>query len=111
MPQMYPNDSAGLQKLADDLTASGFVPTQPASKMDRDKIERMAQAMAGGTFDWSRIKPWEKIIVGPGGEIMNGHHRVIAAMLAGIPIPTGEVVYFLGQNLRPIYNWIDVLPK
>jgi hypothetical protein len=108
---MYPTDAAGIQKLADNLSATGFMPTQPLSKMDRVKIEQMAQDMANGVFDWSKFKPWEKIMIAQGGEIMNGHHRLIASVLSGIPIPADQMIRFPGQNLRPVYRWIDVLPK
>jgi hypothetical protein len=52
--------------------------------------------------------------MGPNGEVMGGHHRVIAAHLVGIdliavagPRPQVQV---LPSNYRPVYDWIDVLP-
>jgi hypothetical protein len=107
---MYPSDAAGIQQLADDLLVAGFKPTQPASRMNKAKIDRMADDMANGAFDWSKFKPWEKVIVAPGGEILDGHHRVIASVVSGMPLPADQVIYFRGANLRPVYDWIDVLP-
>lgn len=108
---MYPSDAAELQRLADALTATGYKSTQVASRMIRGKIEQMAQDMAAGTFDWSRIPPWERIILGPNGEVMDGHHRVVAAVLSGSLIPADQIVPYPGPCLRPVYEWIDILPR
>jgi hypothetical protein len=48
------------------------------------------------------------------GAVIGGHHRVIAAQLAGIDLtkvagPRPQVQR-LPQNFRPEYRWIDVLP-
>lgn len=109
----YPTDEAGRQQLADELTAKGLKPTQAKPQFDRDKIERMAEAMADGSFDWSKAS-LQPVILGPNGEVMGGHHRVIAAHLAGIdlmavPGPRPQVQR-LPKNYRPVSDWIDVLP-
>jgi len=108
---MYPSDAVGLQQLADALTAAGYKPTQDVDMMIRVKIDQMAQNMVAGTFDWSLIQPWEKIILGPDGEIMDGHHRVVAAVLSGCAIPTDQIYPYSGTCYRPVFAWIDVLPK
>jgi hypothetical protein len=46
--------------------------------------------------------------------VLGGHHRIVAAHLAGIdltkvPGPRPQVQR-LPQNFRPVYRWIDVLP-
>ena len=74
----------------------------------------MVDDMKDGFFDWN-LSSLQPVIIGVNGEVMAGHHRVIAAHLAGInlaaiPGPRPQVQYFLGQNFRPIYDWIDVLP-
>jgi hypothetical protein len=109
----YPSDPAGRQQLVDELTAKGLKPTQAKSQFDRDKINQMVDAMKDGSFDWNRasLRP---VILGPNGEVMGGHHRVIAAHLAGIDLATvpgsRPQVQRLPMNMRPVYEWIDVLP-
>ncbi|MBX9625075.1 MAG: ParB/RepB/Spo0J family partition protein [Gemmataceae bacterium] len=109
----YPTTPAGRQRLADELTARGLIPTQGQPHFDRDKINAMARAMAGGSFGWGAAS-LQPVILGPNGEVMGGHHRVVAAHLAGIdldavPGPRPQVRR-LPQNYRPEHEWIDVLP-
>ena len=109
----YPTTAAGRQQLADELTAAGFRPTQARSSFDRAKIEAMADAMRDGSFAWTRAS-LQPVILGPGGEVLGGHHRVVAAHLAGVDLTTvpgpRPQVYRLPQNYRPVYRWTDVLP-
>lgn len=112
-PLCYPTDPTGRQQLADDLSAQEFVPTQAKQHFDRDKINAMIDAMKDGSFDWSRAS-LQPVILGPNGEILGGHHRVIAAHLAGIdlaaiPGPRPQIQR-LPKNFRPTFAWIDVLP-
>jgi hypothetical protein len=109
----YPTDQAGRTKLADELTAIGLRPTQAKQHFDRDKINKMVDAMQNGSFDWNRAS-LQPAIFGPDGEVMGGHHRVIAVHLAGIdltaiPGPRPQIQTF-PKNFRPVYDWIDVLP-
>jgi len=109
----YPSDEAGRQQLADELSAKGLKPTQTKHQFDRDKIDKIVNAMKDGSFDWGKAS-LQPIILGPNGEILNGHHRVIAAHLAGIdlttiPGPRPQVQQF-PRSYRPEYHWIDVLP-
>jgi len=109
----YPSDQPGRQQLADQLTAKGLKPTQTKQNFDPDKINRMADAMRDGSFDWNKAGS-QPVILGPNGEIMGGHHRMIAAHLAGIdlaavPGPRPQVQR-LPKSFRPVYDWIDVLP-
>ena len=69
--------------------------------------------MKDGSFDWNTAS-LQPVILGPAGEVMGGHHRVIASHLAGIdltkvPGPRPQVQR-LPQNYRPEHQWIDVLP-
>jgi hypothetical protein len=109
----YPTDQAGRQQLADELTAKGLMPTQTKHHFDRGKIDRMADAMRNGTFDWS-LGSLQPVVLGPSAEVIGGHHRVIAAHLAGIDSTTVQgawpQVRRLPFNYRPVFNWIDVLP-
>lgn len=81
----YPSDQAGRQQLAVELSAKGLKPTQKKEHFDRDKIDKMVEAVHDGSFDWNRAS-LQPVILGPNGEIMGGHHRVIAAHLAGIDL-------------------------
>jgi hypothetical protein len=40
---------------------------------------------------------------------MSGHHRIIAAELAGIEIPESAIVKYSGVTSRPVYDWSDVI--
>ncbi len=73
----------------------------------------MVNAMKDGSFDWNNAS-LQPVILGPIGEVMGGHHRVIAVHLAGIdltalPGPRPQVQR-LAKNFRPLSDWIDVLP-
>lgn len=109
----YPSDPSGRQQLADELTAKGLKPTQKKQHFDRDKIDKMVDAMLDGSFDWNRAS-LQPVILGPNDEIMGGHHRMIAAHLTGIdlmavPGPRPQVQR-LPINYRAVEKWIDVLP-
>ncbi|SRR5579871_3404432 len=109
----YPSDQTGRQQLADELTARGLKPTQRIQHFDRDKIDKMIEAMQDGSFDWNKAS-LQPVILGPNDEILGGHHRIIAAHLAGIdltavPGPRPQVQRF-PKNYRPVELWIDVLP-
>lgn len=110
----YPTDEFGRRQLSDELTAKCFQPTQAKHHFDIDKINKMIATMKDGSFDWikSSLQP---IILGPNDEILGGHHRIIAAHLAGIDLmnvagPRPQVRR-LRYNFRPVFDWIDVLPE
>jgi hypothetical protein len=109
----YPTDPAGRQQLADELTAAGLKPTQGKQHFDRDKINKMVEAMRDGSFAWNKSS-LQPVILGPNGEVLGGHHRVIAAHLAGIDLTTvpgpRPQVQRLPHCFRPVSDWIDVLP-
>jgi hypothetical protein len=109
----YPTTAAGRQQLADELAATGLKPTQSKASFDPDKINRMAEAMTDGSFDWNAAG-LQPVILGPNGEVMGGHHRVVAAHLAGVDLTTvpglRPQVQRLPLNYRPVEEWSDVLP-
>lgn len=108
---VYPGDPAGSKQLADQLEAEGFKPTQDLSKMRKADIEQIAiEMITDADAFWATVPSYKKVIIGPEGEIMDGHHRVIASVLSGKPIPANQIFQFPGVNLRPVFNWIDVLP-
>jgi hypothetical protein len=112
-PRKYPTTQAERTRLADELRVLGLIPTQAKHAFDRDKIDAMVEAMLDGSFDWaaSALQP---VILGPGKEVLGGHHRVIAAHLAGIDLGTvagaNPQVRTLPVSYRPATRWIDVLP-
>lgn len=73
----------------------------------------MVEAMQNGSFDWNRAS-LQPVILGPNDEVLGGHHRVIAAHVAGIDLATvpgpRPQVQQLPMNFRPVFVWIDVLP-
>jgi len=109
----YPTAQFGRQQLANELAAEGFKPTQGKQHFDRDKINKMLDAMKDGSFDWNKAS-LQPVILGPNGEVLGGHHRVIVAHLAGIDLTAipGQrpQVQQLPKNFRPVSDWIDVLP-
>jgi len=109
----YPTTDAGRQRLAAELAARGLTPTQVMVNFRHGKIEAMAAAMAAGTFDWTAAG-LQPVVMGPAGEVLGRHHRVIAAHLSGtdlttIPGPRPQVQH-VPANYRPVLAWIDVLP-
>jgi hypothetical protein len=109
----YPTDPAGRQQLADELAATGLKPTQTKQNFDPGKINKMVDAMKDGSFEWDKAS-LQPVILGPHDEILGGHHRVIAAHLAGIDLSTvpgpRPQVQRLPTSFRPVSDWIDVLP-
>jgi hypothetical protein len=113
VPSYYPSDQAGRTQLAEELTATGLKPTQTKQHFDRDKINTMVEAMKDGSFDWHKAS-LQPVILGPNGEVLGGHHRIVAAHLAGIdlaavPGPRPQVQR-LPINYRSVSDWIDALP-
>ncbi|MFO0799980.1 MAG: ParB/RepB/Spo0J family partition protein [Gemmataceae bacterium] len=109
----YPTTGAGRHQLAAELTARGLVPTQAKADFSRATIDAIAAAMADGSFDWTAAG-LQPVVMGPGGEVLGGHHRVVAAHLTGtdlttVPGPRPQVQR-LPVNYRPVRRWIDVLP-
>lgn len=88
-------------------------PTQGKQHFDRAKIDVMVVAMADGTFGWGKAS-LQPVVLGPGGEILGGHHRVVASHLAGVDMTKvpglRPQMQRLPQSFRPEYLWIDVLP-
>jgi hypothetical protein len=80
--------------------------------MRKADIEKIAELLTkDADAFWASVDPFQKVILGPGGEVMDGHHRVIASVLSGKQIPSNQIYRYAGRNTRPVYKWIDVLPK
>ncbi|OQW86983.1 MAG: hypothetical protein BWK78_09460 [Thiotrichaceae bacterium IS1] len=92
-----------------DLLKNGpYKPTQSARRMDLGKVDALAEKMKGGNFDWNKMD--KKIMIDPDGNIMDGHHRVMAATKAGVEIPEEAIHRHNKVTTRPAYDWCDVLP-
>ena len=100
---------------------ANYQPTQ--NKFYEDTVNLWANQMANGKFNWGEIPEAQNIMIGPGNEIVEGHHRLIAAQMAadqtgrplmGAPnaiIPDGSVTY-VDSTIRPTQSWgnVGVLP-
>lgn len=82
--QIAPKSRWGNWDLKDLMTGSKYKPTQ--RDIFRGTVEEMADAMKAGKFDWAKAE-LDPIILDPQGTIMQGHHRIVAARLAGKQIP------------------------
>jgi len=84
---------------------SKYKPTQTARRFDMAKVDEYAALMREGKWDWSA----DKIIVDKAGNIVSGHHRVLAAERAGVEIPDSAVFRLETTTARPVYKWSDIL--
>jgi RHS repeat-associated protein len=80
-----------------------FTSTQSARKFDMSKVQKFADQMQKGTWDWAKSDT--KIIVDSTGKILDGHHRVAAAARAGANIPGSAVETISGQTARAPFSW------
>ncbi|WP_437334532.1 hypothetical protein [Sorangium sp. So ce394] len=69
------------------------------------KIDEFAEMMRNRAWDWSK----DKIIVDKAGNIVSGHHRVLAADRAGVEIPESAIHRLDSVTPRPVYDWKDIL--
>src|SRR5947208_557032 len=109
---VYPATDAERQQLADRLTQKGLIPTQSRRRMVKAKIEQMVKDMQNNRFDWN-ASAREPVQLSPRNEVYGGHHRLIAAEIAGIDllnIPGQWIRLTATSSVRPSFHWIDVLP-
>jgi len=66
------------------MRGSRYTPSQTV--VYRGTVERLAKLMENKAFDWAR-DPTDPIIVDRNGVVFQGHHRIMAARLAKMPIP------------------------
>lgn len=94
--------------LADLMRDTGLRPTQ--RQVFADALENYAEAMRGGTWDWQRTAgdPRVPMIVDTAGNILAGHHRFIAARMAGITMPPGVVKTLPASGARVARDWSEV---
>lgn len=80
--------------------------------MVKSKVELMVEDMKNNRFDWN-ASAREPVQLSPRNEVYGGHHRLIAAEIAGIDllnIPGQCVRLTATSSVRPGFSWIDVLP-
>jgi hypothetical protein len=82
--KVIPQVGDNLQALMGDST---LTPSQ--TTVNLELAQKYAAEMSAGRWDWN--DPVRKIILDPNGNIMSGHHRVVAAKLAGITIPESGI--------------------
>jgi hypothetical protein len=75
-----------------------------------ENISEYAEAMQNGTWDWNRTAndPFSPMIKDTAGNIMAGHHRFIAAEVAGVEIPEGVVKIIPAGGARVPRPWSSV---
>lgn len=66
--------------------------------------------MKNGAFDWSKVDfPIEVRQASNGEFIVDGHHRYLAARLAGVAIPPTAIIVMTQNTEQPVwYEWADV---
>ena len=97
----------GNWNLEDLMRGSSFKPTQ--TKVFRGTVEKMAQAMKDKKFDWAGMD--DPIMLDASGNIVQGHHRVVAARLSRTPIPESAIHRTPGQPVREARPWGNVALK
>jgi hypothetical protein len=89
------------------MTGSRFNATQRI--VYRATVDKMAAAMKDGTFDWNGMD--DPIIVDGRQNLLQGHHRVVAARLAGVGIPQSAIKVIGGDAGRDPRPWSSVTAK
>ncbi len=88
------------------MTRSGLMATQ--GTVEAVRLNAYADAMRTGNWTWLPINRRNPIIVDAERNIMSGHHRLVAAHLAGVDIPDAAIVRFPGVTARTPRAWSDV---
>ena len=94
--------------LADLMRNTGLMPTQ--KKVFEGMIQQYVEAMKNEEWDWQRTAndPLAPMIRDTDGNILAGHHRFIAAEVAGIQIPAELVKVMAGTGARVPRSWSEV---
>ncbi|MBV9848124.1 MAG: hypothetical protein JO250_00410 [Armatimonadetes bacterium] len=88
------------------MAGSGLSATQSA--VEAARVNAYARDMAAGDWTWLPPNARSPIIVDRAGNIMSGHHRLVAARLAGVDVPEAAVMRFPGVTSRPSRPWDSV---
>lgn len=57
------------------------------------------------TGSFGHADPFKKIIVDPSGNVLDGHHRVLAAQIAGVAIPESAIYRTSVAATKPVVSW------
>lgn len=91
------------------MTGTGWSATQGG--VDAAKVNLYADEMARGSWQWLPLNRRNPILIDQSGKIMSGHHRLIAARIAGVAVPEAALQRFPGNTSRPSTSWRDVLVR
>jgi hypothetical protein len=91
------------------MAGTGWSATQGA--VDSAKINLYFAEMADGNWQWLPLNRRNPILIDQAGKIMSGHHRLVAARLAGIMVPEAALQRFSGTTSRPVTAWRNVLVR
>ena len=111
---VVPRDDSGGLGLGSDcgkeenlMQGSPFKATQKV--VYKNTVEKMAQAMKEKKFDWGGMD--DPIMVDAKGNIVQGHHRVVAARLSKTKIPESAIHKLPGEPVRDARPWGNVTLK
>lgn len=95
--------------LADKLQSAGYVASQGARATRPEKILEYAQQMRAGQWDWSGPN---KIVLDANNMVMDGHHRVAAAVLSNTTIPESAIYRMATEAVgRVAVPWSQTIPN
>jgi hypothetical protein len=94
------------QGLGTLMRGSQFVPTQ--TNVSRERVIRYAEQMLSGQWSWSSAAVSHRIIVDPVGNIISGHHRIVAAALANMRIPDAMIYRMSTVTHRVPTHWSNL---
>jgi predicted nucleic acid-binding Zn-ribbon protein len=93
--------------LEDTMRGSPYKPTQRI--VYRGTVEKMAKAMKNNEFNWNGMD--DPIIVDEANNLVQGHHRVVAARLSNTKIPPSSIRRLNGEPIRDSRPWENVTVK
>lgn len=98
------------QNVGETVTNLPYKPVQGwVSKAHVDEYVRRLKTDAASV--WNDLNPREKIIVDQYGNLLNGHHRVVAAQIAGVPIPESAIQRVTVANPMTGISWTEVIVR
>lgn len=79
--------------------------------VDAEKVNFYAEQMIQNSWNWLPLNRRNPILVDRIDRIMSGHHRFVAARLAGVSVPEAALQRFPGSTSRPVTAWSEVLVR
>ena len=99
-----PGDDLGLL-----MADTGWQATQGG--VDAEKVNLYAKEMIQNNWNWLPLNRRNPLLVDQADRIMSGHHRFVAARLAGVDVPEAAIQRFPGSTSRPVTAWFEVLVR